>query len=321
MALPDDVEELGYVKYSGESLREGIIDAGSAGSALVGLDEAMRFFNTQQSPDFATLAYDIPVQTRAGSWEAVVLAGTAVVGAFALGYAKKAGEKLAENDFKDVGLKHALKKSLLAIQTLARLVKHTRRTRNWKVDWIEPTGSIETAVISNTQGEEIHVPIQYLRWYENMPARLLVRLTSVVRTDRVLTIGVLDAPGPREVTIFEEDRPLFEDPEIDEPDDEVLFPELVHGADVELVGRMTRGNEGSNSVGFEYEGHILNCVPASGSIRQYKPALFLRCKVSGQVTRQSKSRFVADRRPTIILRSVIPLERDGQLGLFGSVAG
>ena len=92
MELPSDVEELGYVKYSGESLEAGIIDAASAGTALIGLDEAMRFFNTQQSPDFATLTYDIPVQTRAGSWQAVVLAGTAVLGAFALGYAKKAGD-------------------------------------------------------------------------------------------------------------------------------------------------------------------------------------------------------------------------------------
>lgn len=101
----EQFEDLGFVKYSGESLVNGVIDAGSAGSALVGLDEAVRFFNSQQSPDFADLQYDIPVQTRAGSWEAVLVAGAAVGGAFALGYAKKAGEKLAENDFKDIGLR------------------------------------------------------------------------------------------------------------------------------------------------------------------------------------------------------------------------
>lgn len=315
-ASDGEYEELGYIKYSGESLREGVIDAGSAGSALVGLDEAIRYFNVQQSPDFATLAYEIPVQTRAGSWEAVVLAGTAVAGAFGIGYAKKAGEKLAENDFKDVGLKHALKKSLSAIHALAKLVKHTRRTRNWEVDRIEPVGSIDLAVIANTQGEEVKVPVQYLRWYEAMPPRLLVRLTSVVREDRILSIGVRDSDVPGEVVVGADDKVLFEDPEIDELDDDVLFPELIHSANVQLTGRLIRGNEASNSTGLEYQGRIINCVPASGSVRQYKAALFLRCQVEGRVTRHTKNRFLADRRPTIILSKVVPLERDGQLGLF-----
>jgi hypothetical protein len=83
-------DEIGFIKYSGENLADGIIDAGSAGSALVGLDEAIRFFNLQQSPDFASLQYDVPVQTRAGSWEAVLVAGGAVAGVFALSYVKKA---------------------------------------------------------------------------------------------------------------------------------------------------------------------------------------------------------------------------------------
>lgn len=283
---------------------------------MVGLDEAIRFFNVQQSPDFATLAYDIPVQTRAGSWEAVVLAGGAIVGAFGLGYAKKAGEKLAESDFKDVGLRRALKKSMSALQSLAKLVKHTRRSRGWQVERIEPAGPINLAIFSNARSEELRIPVEYLRWYQQMPPRLLVKMTSVVRQDRVLTIGVLGSLAD-EVTIVEADKPLFDNVEGDEIDDDVLFPELVHGADAQLVGRLVRGSETSNSVGLEYLGKVINCVPATGSIRQYKTALFLRCKVDGRVTRQTKGRFVADRRPTIIVGKVVPLEMDEQLGLFG----
>lgn len=81
-------EEVGYIKYSGRDVERGVIDAGSAGSALLGLDEALRYFNTQQSPGFARLEYDIPVQTRPGSWEAIVLGSAAIGGAFALGYGK-----------------------------------------------------------------------------------------------------------------------------------------------------------------------------------------------------------------------------------------
>lgn len=312
----EQFEDLGFVKYSGESLLNGVIDAGSAGSALVGLDEAVRFFNSQQSPDFADLQYDIPVQTRAGSWEAVLVAGAAVGGAFALGYAKKAGEKLAENDFKDIGLKDALKKSMVALQMLAKLVKHTRRARGWERVRVEPSLGQETVLVANDKGEELQVPLEYFRWYQQVPPRLLTRMTSVVRADRVLTIGVVKEAGTDEVTIVEEEKPLFDQLQEEEFEEDILFPELTHGAIARLEGRLIRGSEASNSVGLEYMGHVINCVPAHGSVRQYKAALFLRCKVEGRITRHAKNRFVADRRPTLIVERVVPLEADGQLGLF-----
>ena len=314
---PNDYEEIGFVKYSGRSLVDGVIDAGSAGSALVGLDESIRFFNSQQSPDFATLLYDVPVQTRTGSWEAIVLAGAAFGGAFALSYAKKAGEKLAENDFKDIGLKHALKKSMDALQTLAKLVKHTRRPRGWELARIEPTMTANSVVVVNDRGEELPIPMEFLRWYQQMPPRLLVKMTSVVRTDRVLTIGVIKDTQIEEVMIVEEEKSLFDDADDEELQEDILFPELSHGATVSLEGRLIRGSEASNSIGLEYMGHVINCVSAHGSVRQYKPALFLRCKVEGQITRHSKNRFVADRRPTLIAEKVVPLEADTQLHLFG----
>lgn len=310
-------EELGFVKYSGKSLVDGVIDAGSAGSALVGLDEAVRFFNSQQSPDFSRFQYDVPVQTRAGSWEAVVVtAGVAIVGAFALGYAKKAGEKLAENDFKDIGLKDALKKSMAALQTLAKLIKHTRRPRGWDRVRIEPSLGANTVLVANDKGDEISVPIEYFRWYQQLPPRLLAKMTSVVRVDRVLTIGVVNATGVEEVTIVEEEKPFFDQTQEDEYEEDILFPELPHGANARLEGRLIRGSEASNSVGLEYMGHVINCVPANGNVRQYKAALFLRCKVEGRITRHAKNRFVADRRPTLIVDKVIPLEVDDQIGLF-----
>lgn len=313
----EQYEELGYVKYSGQGFVDGIIDAGSAGSALVGLDEAIRYFNSQQSTDLASIQYDVPVQTRAGSWEAVVVAGAAVGGAFALGYAKKAGEKLAENDFKDIGLKHVLKKSMAALQTLAKLIKHTRRPRGWDRARVEPSLGPDMVLVANDTGDELPVPLEYFRWYQQLPPRLLVRMTSVIRSDRVLTIGVVKAAGVEEITIVEEEKLFFDHVQEDEYEEDILFSELVHGDYAQLEGRLIRGSEASNSVGLEYMGHVINCVPAQGNVRQYKPALFLRCKVAGKVTRHAKNRFVADRRPTLIVERVIPLEADGQLGLFG----
>jgi hypothetical protein len=262
------------------------------------------------------MQYDIPVQTRKGSWEAVVLSSAAVGGAFALGYAKKAGEKLAENDFKDVGLKHVFTKSMAALQTLAKLVKHTRRPRGWELAKIDPTMSVNTVTITNDSGEELKVPMEFYRWYQQMPPRLLVKMTSVIRRDRILTIGTTQDQVTEEITITEIEKPLFDNLEIEDLEEEILFPELIHGQTAALEGRMIRGNEASNSVGLEYMGHIVNCIPSQGSVRQFKSALFLRCRIQGQITRHAKSRFVADRRPTLIIDRVIPLETDAQDRLF-----
>lgn len=318
VAEKNDFEEVGFIKYSGEAVPHGVIDAGSAGAALIGLDEAIRFFNVQQSPDLASAQYEIPVETRAGSWEAMVLAAVGgVVGTFALSYAKKAGEKMAENDFKDIGLKPVLQKSMSAIQNLAKLTKHTRRSKGWNIERIEPIGNIDMAVIVNREGESIHVPIEHMKWFQQLPPQLLARLTGVVRKNRTLTIGLVDTAHPTEdVSIDEFDKAIFEQPEPDEVEDDTLFPELTHGIEAQLIGRLIRGNEASNTVGLEYEGHVINCIPAIGSVRQYKPALFLRCKVEGRVTRHSKHRLVADKKPTLIVSRVIPLESDGQIGLF-----
>lgn len=310
-------EDIGYIKFSGGDVPSGVIDAASAGSALLGLDEAVRFFNEQQAPDLSGLDYDIPVRTQAGSWEAVLIAGLlATGGAFALGYAKKAGEKLAENDFKDIGLKDVLRKSMNAIQTLVRVVKHTRQSRGWNATRISNGESSATVAITNQKGEEIIIPAEYYRWFQQLPPRLLVKMTSVVRTDRVLSIGVNFPDRRQEVEVVEVDKPLFDDT-AEEEYEEILFPELAHGMETRLEGRLIRGSEASNSVGLEYQGHVLNCVPAHGSVRQYKAALFLRCAVEGRITRHAKNRFVADRRPTIIMSKVAPLENDTQLGLFG----
>lgn len=309
-------EEIGFIKYSGESIHAGIIDAGSAGSALVGLDAAIRFFNVQQSPTFATFEYDVPVQTRAGSWEAALIATGAISGAFALGYAKKAGEKFAENDFKDIGFKHVLSKSMAALQTLVKLIKHTRRPSGWEVERVDPTMDNPSAVIKNDRNAEITIPLEYFRWYQQIPPRLLVNMTSVVRKDRVLTIGSIRDDELEVVTVTEDDKSLFESIRAENLDEETLFPELVHGSFVALEGRLIRGNEASNSFGLEYMGHVINCVPSVGSVRQYKAALFLHCRVFGRVSRHTKTKILADRRPTLIVHTVIPLEADTQGSLF-----
>lgn len=319
--MSSDLEtEVGFIKYVGQSVQTGAIDAASAGSALLGLDEAIRFFNLQQSPDLANLQYEVPVRTRAGSWEATVVVGAAVAagaGAFAIGYLQKAGQKMAENDFKDIGLKDVFMKSMSAVQNLAKLTKHTRRARGWENARFAMDGNRPEVEVVDASGRPLRVPAEFVDWYQSMPPRLLVRMTSVIRPDRSLVIGANDGENYTEVLVRDEEKSLF-DETLEDDSDDLLFPELLHGQNVKLVGKLIRGNQASNSVGLEYKGHILNCVPEQGSIRRFKPALFLRCVVEGTVTRHAKNRFVADRKPSILVRQVMPLEPDGQGDLFAA---
>jgi hypothetical protein len=303
-------KDIGFIKYSGNMVPHGVIDAGTAGAALTGLDEVLRFFNEKQSPEFARLDYEVPVRTEGGSWIATVLwlGG----GAFSLSYLKKAGEKMAENDFKDIGMADVLKKSLSALQCLIKLVKHTGVFKKWGDQKILWRNNGDEVGFPDENGAYLFLPSEYIRWYDNLPVKTINKLVVSVRLGRVLSVGLTDGDV---VTIEAPDKLLFME-DIPEEEDDYLFPELENGAKVKLEGRLIRGNEAANSVGLEYMGHILNCHPEHGNIRQYKAALFLQCVVEGYVTRFTKQRFVADKRPTILIEKVVPLETDEQYSLF-----
>jgi hypothetical protein len=318
MATHDHVSEaVGYIKYYGKAVEEGVIDANAAGNALIGLSEALKYFNAAQSPELAKAQYEIPVQTTKGSWQAWILASVgAGGGAFALSYLKKAGEKLAENDFKDIGLKDVFLKSVDALQNLVRLVKHTKQRGNWRKDNLHIDANNDLVGFPDSEGRYFYAPLEYIKWYSNLPPHLLHKLVSSVEVERSLEIAAR-SEGNRfeQVTVNSEEKILFMEEDLEEPSD-VILPELTHGQRVSLEGKLTRGNESANSLGFDYQGHILNCHPESGSIRKYKPALFLHCIMDATITRISKDRRVLEKRPSLIVHKVTPLETDSQTDLF-----
>lgn len=310
-------EEIGFMKFAGDAVQSGIIDAGSAGMALIGLDEAVRFFNEKQSPEFAKIEYQIPVRTTEGSWIAWILGIAGAGGAtFALSYLKKAGEKMAENDFKEIGLKDVLQKSVDAIQHLIKLVKHTKLIRGWDTNSVVWRNNNTEIGIPNADGEPVFLPVEFFRWYTSLPPRLIGKITGVITQERTLSFGVKRDGEFEEVSVNVNEKIYFADDDV-APDEDYLFPELKHGDQVKLEGKLTRGNASSNSIGLEYEGHTLNCIPERGSIRRFKAALFLRCIVEGSISRLTKQRMVGEKRPTIVVRNVVPLERDDQYELFG----
>lgn len=311
--MNENNEEVGFIKYEGEAVQSGILDAGKAGLALTGLDELLRYFNAKQSIDLDKAEYEVPIQVRAGSWEALILAGA---GVFAVAYLGNAGKEMAKNDFKDIGLKDVFKKSLKAAIYLIRLAKHTFKLKGWNLKNVKWRNNNSEVGIPNKNGDYKYFPVEFLDWYEKMPPQIIKKMAQVVEEERSLTVAVFDNGVVLQEKITIREKQIFVMNADEELDDAFLFPELEQGMMVRLEGRLTRGNAETNSVGLNYKGHILNCVPEAGSVIQYKPALFLRCVVEGIVTRLHKNYLVAERKPTIIFKRITQLENDSQNFLF-----
>jgi len=311
-------EGVGFISYEWEGAPSGVIDASAGGQALLGLDDAIRYFNRRQSPGFGVTPYEIPVLTGSGSWIAVVLGVIAIPAtAFGMAYAKKAGEKMAEKDFANIGFRDVASRSMDALVKLVRLVKSKGGkldVRKLEVTW---SSDATEATIRTGDGDSFVVPAEYLQWYSSLPATTLKRLTSPVAPGRRMTVGARQSDGSIDTVSFEDrDRQLLVSNEL-EMESEFLFPELEHGLEVVLEGIVTRGNQSTNSMGLQYQGHILNCTPETGSVKRFKPALFEQCRVYATVNRHVSSLTALDYRPTLLVSDVVSLESPSmQGGLF-----
>ncbi|WP_156441398.1 MULTISPECIES: hypothetical protein [unclassified Burkholderia] len=131
-------------------------------------------------------------------------------------------------------------------------------------------------------------------------------LAANIDTETTLSIGVLvDGKIDQEI-ITAREKSIFSDDE-DELIDELLFPELVHGATVSLTGEVTRENKTSQSMGFKYQGHILTAHPETRNIVPYKPMLFETCRLIGVVDRMDEKGRIGAKRPKLIFSSLEPI--------------
>ncbi len=313
-------DALGFISFEWEGAPSGVIDAFSGGTALIGLDEAIRFFNRKQAGDFGRVSYELPVKTTEGSWLVLVIGALLFAGGkFAGSYLSKAGEKMAERDFDEVGFKDVIHKSLDAFERLIELIKHTKKLDGWQTqNKLESTYNATIVGVENDDGEILYMPVEYLKWFSQIPKSIMKKIVTPVAKGRELKVGVRDeSNGFRTVKVNVDDVSVFLDEEIAD-DEDILFPELEHGDTVILEGLITRGNQETNTIGFLFQNHILNCIPGTGSIKRYKPAMFLHCRIHATVNRHVASLGQPDKRPTLIVDAIEPLETDhqGQTSLF-----
>jgi hypothetical protein len=171
--------------------------------------------------------------------------------------------------------------------------------------------------IKDEKGKVIFVNYRHLELYVNCPDKLFSKFTKAIEDERALTIGInpmfkITDEDNEDVKVSLKDKYLFTDVEKDEE----IFPELKHGNYVELKGRLTRGNENSNTLGFQYKNHILTCEPTNGNIKKYKSLLFTDCLVKGYIDRMDKFGNAVELRPKIRYLEFLPLEGSESPNLF-----
>ncbi len=311
---------IGYIKYDGEFVKDGLMDGRKQAQALIGLDDALRYFISKQVPELTKLDFEIPIRVKKGSWEALIPETAASwakagLGVVATAYFTKAAQKMAEKDFSDFGISDVFKKSIEAIKWFAKIGKHIGDLSIRQFENTKFSDNNELIGIRNRNGEYLFVPKFIFDLYIASNPKLLEKITLIIDQDLVLKIGSIENGEKDEVTINYSHKEVFCKSEHNDEDD-ILFPELVHGDTVVLEGESTRENKTSNSMGFKYQGHILTTYPESGSIIPYKSILFLKCRLYGTISRLDEKGRIAAKRPKIFFKHIEPLETEDNEDLF-----
>ena len=310
---------LGYLKYYGNKVDDGLLDAKKAADALLGFDEVLRYFIYQEDSSLQSIDFELPVKIEKGSWFAYipdtiqdwVVAGGAIA---ATTYLTTAAKKMAENDFKTVGFSTIIKKAFESICWVVKLSAHINTTNKESFKGIKYKNNNTEIGITNENGQVLYVPYYILETYKKCPDELFSRLARVIDEGRELEIGRVDADIKANISYSQRNIFYVEH----EDTEQITLPELIHGEKVELLGHTIRGNEKTNTIGFLYEGHVLTCKPKKGSIVSQKFKLFDNCKIIGVVERLDKQGNYKEKKPRIIFTKLLKVETaEPQRRLFG----
>lgn len=322
--MKETPEYIGLIRYKGKPLKDGYFDARKSAQALLGFDEALRFFVGKQDSELSKIDYEIPVRIRKGTWEALIPQDIAtyikpVLILIATAYAASAAGKMAQNDFKNVGFVSLFKKAIQAMQWVLKIGKHlgslTKQSLKQSYEKMKFRKNNTEIGIQNNDGEYLYVPKMFLDYIEHMPANILDKLASLVTEKIELEVVVYDEKKDVSESLGMTHKNIF-CPEVEE----LILPELKHGEEVKLKGHVTRGNEPQNSIGLFYKDHILTCIPKEGSIVRFKSSLYVESEIIGVITREDKFGKITEKKPKIKFSELKPLERDisekPQPGLF-----
>lgn len=169
---------IGYIKYKGPLVENGLMDARRQARALFAFDSALRYFIAKQAPDFRNLDFEIPVRVRKGSWEALIPETVASwvqagLGLVATAYFTKAAQKMADKDFADFGITDLFRKSVECIKWFVRIGKHMGNVNIREFKNAQFTDDQMNIGILNKDGVILFVPKHVLDFYVNTNPKIL----------------------------------------------------------------------------------------------------------------------------------------------------
>ncbi len=326
---------IGYLKYSGRAVESGLLDTRKSAEALLGFDEILRYFVIKEDSSLKDIDFEIPVRIKSGSWEALIpevidklLTPSGIVTATLAAYSITTARIAATDGISETGfakdIKKVFRKAIQSAQWVIKIKSHLGTFNRSKFEDIKFIYNSKEIGIPNDNKDYLYVPKKYFDLFSDCPKKLFSKNAHIVERERILKIGVIkDDQVREEVSITEKEKFIFYS-EIE--DDNILFPELKHGQSVELEGAITRGNEKTDTLGFEYKGHILTCKPCDGNIASFKHKIvsrkvghiFPRVKIIGIIDRKNNNGDFKEKRPTIIFSDIVTIEiqDDNSLKLF-----
>lgn len=291
---------VGYLKYEGTAVQEGIMGAQEIVSSLSGFHNAIKFYLKKEDPRYENLNFDLPVKVQQGCLEFIVplIKWGAVI------YAAGVITQIAQNDFKNITSKDIFLHSLKCIKNVIKIAKHLGSFGNTTFKTKSSFGD-PFITIYNDAGKEIVVHRDMIDIYLQTPPGLLGKMANTISAERELEVGYIDENQElQKENISLSEKYIFASTE--EEDD--ILPELVHAKNVELIGEITRGNSSTNRLGIKYKEKILTCIPEKGDIRQYKNCIFRKCRIYGIVSREDEFGNITEKKPKIIFYKLIPID-------------
>ena len=267
------MEYIGYIKYQGPHIQNGLFGAREAATALRGFDEMFRYFLIKEEPAFAKIKFDLPVKVEEGSWELLipdaiehlmyVAAGSGIVFCTLKKYFETMADIAAKDGIFQTGaakdVKLIFQKAFQMAQWVIKLVSHVKgfhkKFVHVKID------TDEVVKITNDDGGELLVPLSVFILLDKCPQNLFSDLVSIVSRDQELEIGVKVNDKIEAVRISFAERGYFY---VEDEEDETILPDLIDGETVTLTGMVTRANESAQSIGFLYQEHVITCKPENG---------------------------------------------------------
>lgn len=267
--------DTGFIRVDDDSIVNGTIDIDTVENIVKGTREALTFFIKTQDKELSReKALNFPIQTREGCWE-IILPVAAYVGGAASrtltkgleAYTTRHGTLAADKKFAKKDLQDIYKQAFTNLQAVIKIAQHLNTVSNKKsLNLKQYNMKTGKGLLMNDRGNAITVTLDELSIFTACPDKILRSITSVVTDKRTVSIGYQSNGIVSQEVIDIDSKEIFA-PE--EESNEPVLPELQDGQHVKLVGFVRRGNQNTNTIGFEYSGHTITCEPNDKLITGY----------------------------------------------------